>query len=210
MTSQIRGWSRIVACAAAETFAPPFGEFLFLRHGETPRNALRLYQEPDEPLSEVGLAQARRAAQVLGPAGIGSIVASPMNRAATTAGIVAEACGLAPTWDPDFRERLFTALWGTSSADMDWAQDPQGCETLTEFVSRVGRGTRKAMREHRGSGRLLIVAHGGVLLALAAMLRVTPNEAMRANAQPIAFREQDGAWQARLLDAGARRAAGEV
>ena len=210
MTNQIRGWDRIRACAAVEALAPPLGEFLFLRHGETPRNALRLYQEPDEPLSEIGLAQARRAAEILSDAGVGRIVASPMNRAATTAGIVAEACGLAPAWDADFRERLFTALWGTSSADMDWAQDPQGCETLAEFVGRVGRGTRKAMGEHRAPGRLLIVAHGGVLLAVGAMLGVAPNEAMRANAQPIAFRALGATWRAELLDAGARRTAGEV
>jgi len=210
MNAAVRGWSRVVEVAEARSFDPTLSSFLFLRHGETPRNALRLYQEPTEPLSEIGLGQARAAAIVLAGAGIARIIASPMDRAATTARIVGAACRQDPAWDPDFRERLFTALWGTSSADMNWAEDPAGCETLVEFVTRVRRGAVKATAEHRGPGDLLIVAHGGVLLALGAMLKVVPNEAMRANAQPIRFSRKDGVWHAELLDAGARRAAGEI
>lgn len=210
MTAKIRGFDRVVEVASRAPLDVPLANLIFLRHGETPRNALRLYQEPTEPLSDVGLAQARSAASVLAGAGISRIVASPMNRAATTARIVGAACGREPSWDDDLRERLFTALWGTSSADMNWAEDPAGCETLVEFVGRVRRGVVKATTSHRDGGSLLLVAHGGVLLALAAMLKIVPGEAMRANAQPIRFSRDGATWRADLLDAGVRLAVGEV
>lgn len=210
METQIQGWDRIAAGVAGKTVPPQLDRFYFLRHGETRRNALKIYQEPDEPLSEIGLAQARRAAEALAPIGLTQIVASPMDRAATTANIVAQACGLTPGWDPDLQERLYNALWGTSSVDLDWARDPPGCETLTEFVERVCRAVDRAINPGQPAGRRLIVAHGGVLLVIAALLKVAPTHAMRANAQPLLFERVGDVWRAEPLVGDGRSTAGEA
>ncbi len=56
------GLDRLTALARACALAPACDRFFFLRHGQTGRNAARIFQGPDEPLSETGIAQAERAA----------------------------------------------------------------------------------------------------------------------------------------------------
>src|SRR5258708_29195327 len=79
--------------------------FWYLRHGETDWNRQGLSQgNIDIPLNELGLAQAREAAQKLRNRGITSIVASPLSRPRVTAEIVAEALGLDVMIERDLRE----------------------------------------------------------------------------------------------------------
>jgi probable phosphoglycerate mutase len=197
----VAGWEAIIATARTAPAALALDRFVFLRHGETARNFARIYQTADEPLNETGEAQARAAAAMLAGHNIGRLIASPMARAWRTANVVAEACRVRPEAEPDLRERLFTALWGTPVGTIDWAHDPVGCETLAEFVARVQRGARAAHDRHAGNrrGELLLVAHGGVLLALCAWLGVPVSEEMRGNAQPIHFERDAGSWRARLI-----------
>jgi probable phosphoglycerate mutase len=119
-----------------------FDHFYFLRHGQTDCNARRIFQAPDEPLSALGLQQAARAAGLLAGEPIRSIVSSNVNRALTTAHTVSTPHGMAPVVFDGLRERNFGALIGTSSADIDWACEPEGGETLPEFV--VGASNRVA------------------------------------------------------------------
>ena len=52
------GLDQLIALAAAQPLAPACDHFYFLRHGQTGRNAQRIFQATDEPLSELGLQQA--------------------------------------------------------------------------------------------------------------------------------------------------------
>ena len=54
MAGQTRGVKELVALAGAHPLSPECDHFYFLRHGQTPRNALRIFQGYDEPLSELG------------------------------------------------------------------------------------------------------------------------------------------------------------
>jgi glucosyl-3-phosphoglycerate phosphatase len=197
----VQGWSGLLAAAQAEPAELALDHFLFLRHGETARNVERIYQTPEEPLNANGEAQARAAAALLGRRKVGALWASPMARAWRTANLVGEACGVAPRPEADLRERLFTSLWGTPASIIDWSCDPDGCESIAAFTARVRRGARAAHVGHAdgGQGELLLVAHGGVLLALCAWLGVPVEEAMRKNAQPIRFARAGGRWQANLI-----------
>jgi glucosyl-3-phosphoglycerate phosphatase len=197
----VEGWAAMCSAARSEPCELSLDRFLFLRHGETARNVSRVYQTADEPLNDIGEKQALAAAAVLAGQNVGALVASTMARAWRTANLVGEACRLAPHPEPDLRERLFTSLWGTPVGTLDWACDPDGCETLAEFVGRVRRGARSAHTRHAGNGKgeLLLVAHGGVLLALCAWLGVQGEEPMRRNAQPIRFERKGGVWRASLV-----------
>jgi len=197
----VEGWHALVAASQAEPPVLALDHFLFLRHGETARNFSRIYQTPEEPLNATGEAQALAAAGLLGQRRIGALGASPMARAWRTAMLVGEACGVAPQPEPDLRERLFTSLWGSPVGTIDWACDPEGCESIAEFTARVRRGARGAHARHAegGAGELLLVAHGGVLLALCAWLGVPVAEAMRKNAQPIRFARAGDRWHATLI-----------
>ena len=80
-----------------------------VRHGETDWNRQGLSQgSVDIPLNELGLAQAREAAQKLRGRGIASIVASPLSRARVTAEIVGEVLGL----DGDLRRVMIAPFDG--------------------------------------------------------------------------------------------------
>ena len=85
MAGQTRGVKELVALAGAHPLSPECDHFYFLRHGQTPRNALRIFQGYDEPLSELGLEQAALAATVLAGEPIRTIVTSDARRAFDTA-----------------------------------------------------------------------------------------------------------------------------
>jgi broad specificity phosphatase PhoE len=176
--------------------------FLFLRHGETDGNLNSIYQREDQPLNATGEAQAAAAARILARERIADIVASPMPRAWRTASVAAAHHGLAPQPEHDIRERVYTALFGQPNHDFDWARDPEGCETLVQFVTRVHRGLVNALAVAPESGQeRLVVAHGGVLLVLTAMLDVTLPPELHRNATPLRFSRGGSAWTAERIGA---------
>ena len=190
------GLSQIVRLGAAQPLDPACDHSYFLRHGQTGRNALRIFQGVDEPLSELGLQQAARAATLLAGEPIRTLVASDAHRALTTANAVGEALKLVPLQREDLRERHFGNLIGTSSANLDWACAPEGGETLQGFVDRKRRALTAALAE---PGPVLVVAHGGTLYVLAALLGVSIGPNVLGNAQPLRFDRTGPTWSVRAL-----------
>lgn len=178
--------------------SPACDHFFFLRHGQTARNVLRIFQAVDEPLNDTGLEQARRAAELLASEPLRTIVCSDAQRALTTAFTVAAPHGIAPLMHDGLRERNFGVLIGTSSAQIDWRCDPQDGESLPAFMHRKHAALCAALAH---PGPVLVVAHGGSLYALAAMLGVAMDLALLGNAQPLRF-ERSGSgtgWRVRSL-----------
>ncbi len=200
------GFEELVRLASARRLEPACDHFYFLRHGQTGRNASRIFQDVDEPLSELGLHQAAKAAERLAGEPIRTIVCSDARRASDTAHAVATALGLVPTSRDDLRERHFGALIGTSSANLDWACSPDGGETLAQFVDRKRAALASALDVTPAP--VLVVAHGGTLYVLAALLGVTIEPGVLGNAQPLRFQRDSSNWRiepllARTNDASA-------
>ncbi|MDF1485534.1 histidine phosphatase family protein [Ramlibacter sp. H39-3-26] len=190
------GLERLRILAESMTLDARAVPFYFLRHGQTAGNARRIFQSPEEPLDATGEAQARRAAQALAGEPLAHIVCSDTARAQHTARIVAAAHGLPPQPRASLRERNFGALIGTSSARVDWNCLPEGGETLEQFVRR----TRDALADAlRAPAPVLVVAHGGTLYVLAALLRLALAPALLANARPLRLEYAAQAWQASPL-----------
>jgi probable phosphoglycerate mutase len=149
--------------------------FWYLRHGETDWNRQGLSQgNVDIPLNELGLAQAKEAAQRLRNRGITSIVASPLSRARVTAEIVGEVLGVAVTIEPDLRE----VSWGVREGEplADWFHDwiaghaaPEGAESFSELRRRAVAGLNRAMSQPPA---VLVVAHGGVFRAIRSVMKL--------------------------------------
>ncbi len=197
---QESGLEQLERLGAMQPLAPACDHFYFLRHGQTGRNALRIFQAPDEPLSALGLEQAARAAAVLAGEPIRSIVCSDARRALDTAHAVAAPHRLTPVAREVLRERNFGALIGTSSAELDWACKPEGGETLPQFVARKRTALEAALAQ---PAPVLLVAHGGTLYVLAALLGVPLDASVLGNAQPLRFRRSGRNWGIEaLLPAG--------
>ncbi|MET0543598.1 MAG: histidine phosphatase family protein [Variovorax sp.] len=198
------GLDLLVQLAAARPIAPPCDHFYFLRHGQTNCNARRIFQSAEEPLSELGLAQAAQATTVLAGEHIRSIVCSDMNRAHVTAQTVAAPHALMPTTDARLRERHFGALIGTSSAAIDWACEPEGGETLAQFIDRKRPALVEALAQ---PAPVLVVAHGGTLFVLAALLGVDIDMSVLGNAQPLRFTRRGPRWTVVPLQASGQAGA---
>lgn len=198
MSTLSPGLEQLAALAGAQPLTPTCDHFYFLRHGQTNCNASRIFQSADEPLSVLGLEQAARAAALLAGEPIRSIVCSDMNRAFVTASTVAAPLGLTPQPQAGLRERHFGALIGTSSVDIDWSCDPEGGESLAGFVARKRPALAAALE---AVAPVLVVAHGGTLYVLAALLGVPIDMGLLGNAQPLRFDRRDGRWTVRALQA---------
>ncbi|MBB3638163.1 histidine phosphatase family protein [Variovorax atrisoli] len=185
------GLDQLISIAADQPLSPDCDHFYFLRHGQTGRNALRIFQAVDEPLSELGLQQAARAATLLAGEPIRTVVCSDARRANDTAYAVATALKLVPAAQATLRERNFGALIGTSSANIDWACEPEGGETLSQFIARTREAIDTALRL---PAPVLVVAHGGTLYALAALLGVPVDLGLLGNAQPLRFERRGPTW----------------
>jgi probable phosphoglycerate mutase len=185
------GLEQLARIAAEQPLAPACDHFYFLRHGQTGRNAQRIFQAVDEPLSELGLQQAARAAQLLAGEPIRTIVCSDARRAHDTAHAVAAVLRIEPTLQEGLRERNFGALIGTSSVDIDWACEPAGGETLAQFVARKRLALDAALAQ---PAPVLVVAHGGSLYVLAALLGLPMDLGLLGNAQPLRFSKSGPTW----------------
>lgn len=185
------GVAELTRLGAQQPLAPACDHFYFLRHGQTPRNASRIFQAPDEPLSDLGLEQAARAATVLAGEPIATIVCSDARRAFDTAHAVAAPHKLSPVAREVLRERNFGVLIGTSSAALDWTCEPEGGETLAQFITRKRAAIEVALAH---PAPVLLVAHGGTLYVLAALLGVPLDAGVLGNAQPLRFVRSGAQW----------------
>ena len=201
-----RGLEEFLRLGRELALLPTCDHFYFLRHGQTARNLQRIFQAPDEPLNDTGLEQARRAAELLAGEPIRTIVCSDAHRALTTALTVAASHTVEPVPDEGLRERNFGVLIGTSSAQIDWNCDPDEGESLPIFMRRKHTALARALAL---PGPVLVVAHGGSLFALAAMLGVPVDMKLLGNAQPLRFARTGTTWrieplmQQQAVDGGA-------
>ena len=193
------GLDQLLRLASTMDLQPGCDSLLFVRHGQTACNARRIFQGPDEPLDATGQAQASACAGLLAPTHMASIVCSDMRRARETAAAIAAPHHLQPNPQAGLRERNFGALIGSSSAQIDWACAPALGELLDGFVQRTCAGLRLALTSPQP---LLIVAHGGTLHVLAALLRLTMPLELMANAQPLQLRRVAEHWTVQPLAAG--------
>jgi probable phosphoglycerate mutase len=139
-------------------------------------------------LDEVGVEQARRAAQTLAGLRPTHIVASDLTRAHDTALQLAGLTGLAVRIDPGLRE-TFAGQWqGKTRAEIQarWPQEfaawggdsnlrPGGGETRLEVAARVTAAIERALADVPDDGTLVVASHGGALrAALGSLLGLAP------------------------------------
>lgn len=93
-----------------------------VRHGQTEWNLQGRYQgQADSPLTDLGLRQARAVAGRLAGLKIERLYASPLGRAWATAGLVADAVGLAAVADDRLKECGYGRCEGLTLAEIDQA-----------------------------------------------------------------------------------------
>jgi probable phosphoglycerate mutase len=162
------------------------GLLLLLRHAQSVWNECGLWQGwADPPLSAVGLQQIRQAAaRLAGEARFELVVSSDLGRAQRTAELLVDALDLTtcPSVDAGLREYDVGAWSGLTRDEIEarWPGEiarfsanemvaPPGGENRAAFDARVrAAGARVADAAQRGGAeQVLVVAHGGVVRALA-------------------------------------------
>jgi alpha-ribazole phosphatase len=162
---------------------------------------------PDAP-ADVGDDAALSALRALLPSQA-AVYASPARRTLATA----EALGLAPVPQPDFREQGFGAWTGRRHDDLAvelgdayrafWDQParhrPPGGESFVDQIERVRRGLTALP-----AGDAVLVVHSGtVRAALAIALEVPPESALRFVISPLSLTRIDrvaGGWRIRYVN----------
>jgi len=137
----------------------------------------------DPPLDGVGRAQADAAAPVLAALKPVSIVTSDLDRAATTAAVLAKVSGLVPTADRRLRE-LDLGAWQGLDRDTVAERFPEeyaawvsgidvrrsGGETYAEVGERGSVAVLEALHRAGGAGPVVAVTHGGTARATIGVL----------------------------------------
>ena len=164
-------------------FAPMPGAttVLLVRHGESaPAHPDRPFPlvdgHGDPPLDPVGHEQAQRLGERLAGERIDAIYVTNLCRTLQTAAPLAQRLGLEPIVEPDLREVYLGDWEGGHFRVRAAAGDPvfeqiflqerwdviPGAEALEEFDRRCARGLARIVDAHP-DGRVMVVAHGGVI-----------------------------------------------
>jgi probable phosphoglycerate mutase len=162
------------------------GPLLLLRHAQSIWNDAGRWQGwADPPLSGLGEEQiGLAAAHLAGEPRFDLVAASDLRRASRTAELLADALdlGIGPVLDPGLREYDVGDWSGCTRDEIEarWPEEiarfgandmaaPPGGEDRAAFYARVlAAGRRVAdVAGSSGAGRVLVVAHGGVVRALA-------------------------------------------
>lgn len=156
----------------------------FVRHGETLWNyALRYQGHADIPLSQTGVEQARALAKRLATERFAGFYASDLQRAYTTASILAEPHDMTVQQVPRLREIDFGDWEGLTREEISklypeisrqWWSRPldtrlPGGETLDEVVTRAADALQEIAARHPDA-QVLVAAHGGTIRASIAHL----------------------------------------
>lgn len=151
----------------------PVTRLLALRHGESEWNAVGRWQgQEDPPLTETGLLQAVTAGEQLGT--FDAVWASPLQRAAHTAAVIAEAIGVGPVQThPGLMEAAFGPWQGLTVKEIEagWPgylaehRRPEGAESHEQVTARALAALRD-IAEATPGGEVLVVAHAGLIRTL--------------------------------------------
>lgn len=163
-------------------------QILLIRHGQSIGNIEGIIQGDDDPLTELGHAQADAVGMYLADAwDVTHLYASPLARSKATAEQISQRIGLVPVWEPGLAEinaghaagmgwvewraanpELAKGWsWGEREANVAWP----GGESGRIFSERVFRAWDDIVASHVGTDDVVVVvSHGGVLAWLAARL----------------------------------------
>ena len=148
---------------------------LIIRHGESEADILRCHEgRADFNLTQRGHAQAEAMAQrVASEFKVTRILASPLKRAAQTAGHLSEAVGLPIEFDEDLMEHNNGLLAGLTYEEADRLypkvenlpvdQSVYGQESMVEFRARAERALKKIMALDEPDAVVAVVSHGGTI-----------------------------------------------
>lgn len=163
----------------AVSLYPPMLTIYLVRHGQDLDNAHGILNgRRDQPLSEIGMAQAREVAAGIKKLGLSfdRVYCSPLQRARTTAKIITDTLEIpAPEPIDLLIERDFGIMTGQLQSDITKMCAPEilQTETVTYFLSPSGAETFPALiqrakllfdflqRQHP-DGRVLLVTHGDI------------------------------------------------
>ena len=161
-----RGWSGAVGTPVTLSL---------LRHGVTEHTVARRFSGSggdDLPLSAAGVAQARRAAEVVAARGaVAAVVTSPLLRARQTAQELSARIGVEPLVDDAWRECSFGVWDGLTYAEVAqrwpdelaaWQESPKIAppdgESLSAVAARVVEA-RQALLEQWAGQHVVVVSH---------------------------------------------------
>lgn len=146
-------------------------QLLIIRHGQSTWNEVGRWQgSQDPPLTQLGIRQAKAAAEVLGS--FDSIVSSPLERAHTTACLIADAQGVGPvSTDPGLTERCAGEWEGRTRDEIEtdfpgWLASnryPDGWEDDDVLLSRSAAALGRIAARVGDGGTALVVSHGGLI-----------------------------------------------
>lgn len=152
---------------------------LLVRHGATEWNLTKRAQgQADIPLTDVGLLQAKEAAERLAEIDIDAVYSSDLSRSVDTARAIADAHGVDVTTDPDLRE-IDQGEWTGLTNDEIRERWPDrwgaarhynarpGGESPEQVRARALRAVRRIVEKHPGD-TVVAVSHGGTIRWLAA------------------------------------------
>lgn len=149
-------------------------DLILLRHGETPNNFKKVYNEFDTPLSEEGVFQVERAANKVKNMIIDRAIVSPLYRTRQTFEIINKYVDIPYTYDDriveidagkikghDFKFALDNFPKETEDYLFDYINNPlPGGESIREAYERAG-DVLDDMK--KASGNILMVTHGGFI-----------------------------------------------
>lgn len=162
---------------------------LICRHGQTRWNATgRIQGQTDIDLSEIGHAQAEKAADLIAAQRPDALVSSDLRRATETAAAIAATTGITVATDPRLRERGYGPWEGLTDDELAarypaefacWrAGRPvaiDGVEELAEVSARMSAALLDAAGRAPG-GTVAVVTHGGAARRGVAALLGWPDE----------------------------------
>jgi broad specificity phosphatase PhoE len=149
------------------------------RHGQDQDNANGILNgHRDEPLTEIGINQAREVAEKIKEAGLkfDVVLASPLQRAFKTAEIIAESTGgQIPIVEELLIERDFGVMTGKSVSSIlelcapnvietehiNYFLSPEGAETFPDLIDRGKKLLEKINQNYEGKS-ILLVTHGDI------------------------------------------------
>lgn len=158
--------------------------FDLIRHGE-PVGGRKYRGQTDDPLSETGWAQMRRAAGEHCPWQV--VISSPLSRCSDFARELTARHGLPLVLDPRLVELGFGSWEGRTSDELiaenpdillrfrtdPISHAPPGAEPLVDFHARI-LSAWNAMIESYRDGHVLVVAHAGVIRMMVALVLDIP------------------------------------